>query len=50
MANHLSMGGGGDPELRVEAVDELVLRTVVLLSKGCPRDLSGRPRARPWRR
>jgi hypothetical protein len=36
MANHLSMGGGGDPELRVEAVDELVVRTVVLLCKGCP--------------
>jgi len=30
MANHLSMGGGGDPELRVEAVDELVVQSLRL--------------------
>ena len=36
MPNHLSTCGGGDPERRVEAADELVIRTVVLLCKGCP--------------
>ncbi len=36
MPNHLSTRGGGDLKRRVEAADELVVRTVVLLCKGCP--------------
>ena len=36
MPNHLSTRSGVDPEQRVEAVDELVRQTVVLLCKGCP--------------
>ena len=36
MPNHLSTRGGGDLERRVEAANQLMVRTVVLLCKGCP--------------
>ena len=36
MPNHLSTRDGGDLERRVEAADEIMVRTVVLLCKGCP--------------
>ena len=41
MPNHLSTRDGGDLERRVEAADELVVRTVVLLCKGCPPEALG---------